>query len=371
MEVYVCGGAVRDVLIGIKPKDIDYVVVGATPEDMVAHNFTQVGIDFPVFLHPKTGDEYALARVERKTGVGYTEFHCNTNGITLEEDLSRRDLTMNGMAVHIDDWETFVETGSTCLLIDPFHGYDDIISRTIRHIGPAFSEDPIRVLRAARFSGRYGFDICAHTKVLMADVVQELNTISTDRIWTEFQKGLGEQYAYRMIEVLEQVGAFDVDIMCPFKQEQEVDLFNGNDRVLSMKYSPVNIPVRFAIMGQHFDETTFKSHRIPNDCVKLTMAVQKHGTTLVKFDEQPKEVRLNIIEQLRAVNSSEFVDTVFTTLMVMSGNSLEGPRHQFARDVNVIRHIGSDGTIEQIIADTPKGSDIKQKIKEARLAVMD
>ena len=160
IKIYAVGGSVRDILLGRTPKDLDYVVVGATPEDMLKSGFEKVGADFPVFLHPKTKDEYALARTERKVGLGYTGFECSFDpSITLEEDLMRRDLTFNSMAVNKNDWEEFTRTRNPDLVIDPFNGILDLNNRLIRHTSKAFSEDPVRVLRVARFAARYNFKI--------------------------------------------------------------------------------------------------------------------------------------------------------------------------------------------------------------------
>ena len=163
MKIYLVGGAVRDALLGLPIKDKDWVVVGATPQEMLDAGYQQVGRDFPVFLHPKSREEYALARTERKSGSGYTGFTCYAApDVTLEADLQRRDLTINAMA-RDDDGE----------IIDPYNGRDDLENRLLRHVSPAFSEDPLRVLRVARFAARYahlGFRIADETMTLMRDM---------------------------------------------------------------------------------------------------------------------------------------------------------------------------------------------------------
>ncbi|NMH59337.1 CCA tRNA nucleotidyltransferase [Alteromonas ponticola] len=188
MQIYLVGGAVRDELLNRKVTERDFVVVGATPEQMLDKGFTQVGKDFPVFLHPKTKEEYALARTERKSGKGYTGFVCNASAdVTLEEDLLRRDLTINAMARDAD--------GN---LIDPFNGLTDLDSRIIRHVSTAFIEDPLRVFRVARFAARYahlGFTIAEETLQLMQTVAvhNELDHLSAERVWHETQRSLQEQ----------------------------------------------------------------------------------------------------------------------------------------------------------------------------------
>ena len=188
MQVYLVGGAVRDTLLGRPVTERDYVVVGATPDDMLAKGFTQVGKDFPVFLHPRTNEEYALARTERKSGAGYTGFICDASSeVTLEEDLRRRDLTVNAMAQ--DD------SGN---IIDPYNGKADLENRCLRHVSQAFSEDPLRVFRAARFAARYAyldFYIAEDTIALMTSMATsgELKALSAERVWQETKRSLLEQ----------------------------------------------------------------------------------------------------------------------------------------------------------------------------------
>ena len=202
MQVYLVGGAVRDALLDRHVTERDYVVVGATPKEMLEKGFTQVGKDFPVFLHPKTGEEYALARTERKSGKGYTGFVCDaSSNVTLEEDLKRRDLTVNAMAQSTD--------GS---IIDPYNGQRDLQNRVLRHVSEAFSEDPLRVFRIARFAARYtylGFTIAAETKALMTEMAQsgELQSLSAERVWQETRRNLLEDNPEVFFEILSSVGA--------------------------------------------------------------------------------------------------------------------------------------------------------------------
>jgi tRNA nucleotidyltransferase (CCA-adding enzyme) len=181
MRTYLVGGAVRDQLLGKEPKERDWVVVGSSPDEMIAKGFKQVGKDFPVFIHPKSGEEYALARTERKSGHGYTGFNFNTDSnVTLEEDLERRDLTINAIAQ--DDSGNF---------IDPFDGQKDILEKKLRHVSDAFSEDPLRVLRIARFkSDLDGFEITKETLIKIDDIKKsgELNYLTGERIWLELYK---------------------------------------------------------------------------------------------------------------------------------------------------------------------------------------
>ena len=205
MNTYLVGGAVRDRLLGIPVKDRDYVVVGATPDDMLRAGYKPVGKDFPVFLHPQTHEEYALARTERKTGRGYHAFAFDTAAsVTLEDDLRRRDLTINAIA---ED-----EHGG---LIDPFRGVRDLEAKILRHVSPAFAEDPVRVRRVARFAARYadrGFRIAEETLALMRGMVAdgEVDHLVTERVWAETQKALSEKTPSAFVRALRDTGALRV-----------------------------------------------------------------------------------------------------------------------------------------------------------------
>ena len=204
MQVYKVGGFVRDTLLGKTPKDTDYVVVGATPEQMLEAGFKQVGADFPVFLHPETGDEYALARTERKTGRGYNGFETDHRPtVTLEQDLERRDLTINAMAMDAD--------GN---VIDPFDGQEDLRDKVLCHIGPAFADDPVRVLRLARFHARYGpeWEIAPATMYFCRKMVEdgELDYLTKERVVAELLKALAEPHPSLFFEMLHACGALDV-----------------------------------------------------------------------------------------------------------------------------------------------------------------
>lgn len=199
---YLVGGAVRDQLLGRHVKDRDWVVVGASPEWMLEQGFRPVGKDFPVFLHPDTQEEYALARTERKTAKGYHGFQFYTDTtVTLEQDLARRDLTINAMAQ--------TESG---VLIDPYHGLDDLTNKLLRHVSSAFAEDPVRILRVARFAARYaplGFTVAPETMKLMQAMVQngEIAALVPERVWQEMEQALGEPIPARFVEVLHDCGA--------------------------------------------------------------------------------------------------------------------------------------------------------------------
>jgi tRNA nucleotidyltransferase (CCA-adding enzyme) len=198
VKAYVVGGAVRDELLGLPVQDRDYVVVGSSPAEMERLGYKPVGKDFPVFLHPQTHEEYALARTERKSGRGYKGFTVRASpDVTLEEDLRRRDLTINAMAKAQDG-----------TLIDPFGGRQDLQDGLLRHVGEAFAEDPVRILRVARFAARFGFRVAPETMALMRSMVEsgEADYLVPERVWQEFSRGLMERDPGRMFEVLEACG---------------------------------------------------------------------------------------------------------------------------------------------------------------------
>lgn len=229
MKIYLVGGAVRDQLLHLPVKDRDWVVVGATPENLTAQGYQQVGRDFPVFIHPSSKEEYALARTERKTASGYTGFICDFSpNISLEQDLLRRDLTINAIAQDEDG-----------KYYDFYGGLEDLKQRILRHISPAFAEDPLRVLRVARFAARYhylGFSIAAETLSLMRQISQtgELAHLTPERVWLETEKALAERNPEIYFEVLRQVGALGIlfpeiqalyGVPNPAKYHPEIDTF--------------------------------------------------------------------------------------------------------------------------------------------------
>ncbi|MEQ9874970.1 multifunctional CCA addition/repair protein [Pectobacterium brasiliense] len=253
MKIYLVGGAVRDSLLGLPVTEKDWVVVGATPENLLEQGYQQVGKDFPVFLHPISRDEYALARTERKSGKGYTGFVCHAApDVTLEQDLLRRDLTINAIAR--------TERGD---LIDPYHGRRDLENRVLRHVSDAFSEDPLRVLRVARFAARFahlGFQIAEETMALMQTMAHEgeLAYLTPERVWKETEKALGTSSPDVYFQVLRDCGALAVlfpeidnlyGVPAPAKWHPEIDTGIHTMMTVAMaaRLSP-EIDVRFATL---------------------------------------------------------------------------------------------------------------------------
>jgi len=260
VKVYVVGGAVRDELLGLPVQDRDYVVVGATPEEMVRAGYKPVGKDFPVFLHPRSHEEYALARTERKSGRGYKGFTVHAApDVTLEEDLRRRDLTINAMAKD--------EAGQ---LIDPFGGKRDLEKRMLRHVSEAFAEDPVRILRVARFAARFGFSLAPETLALMQRMVAsgETDYLVPERVWQEFAKGLMEEQPERMFEVLE---------ACGLRQKLLPEL---KERIGIQG----TLPVRFARLAWPLKEAEVEALcerlRVPNEVRELALLASRNRVAL-------------------------------------------------------------------------------------------
>ena len=266
MQIFIVGGAVRDELLGRPNDDRDYVVVGATLEDLLKQGFRPVGKDFPVFLHPQTQDEYALARTERKSGRGYHGFTFHTApDVTLEEDLARRDLTINAMAKAPDG-----------TLIDPFHGQRDLSAKILRHVGPAFAEDPVRILRIARFAARFSdFTVAPETLTLMRDMVAsgEVDHLVAERVWQELAKGLMEARPSRMFEVLRDCGALarllpELDALfgVPQRADYHPEIDTGIHTMMVVDQSAIRgftLPVRFAALTHDLGKGTTPADILP------------------------------------------------------------------------------------------------------------
>jgi len=277
MKIYVVGGAVRDALLGLPVQDHDHVVVGATPEQMVAAGYRPVGKDFPVFLHPKTQEEYALARTERKTAPGYHGFVFHTSpDVTLEDDLVRRDLTVNAMA-----------RGDDGVIVDPYGGQRDLAARVFRHVSEAFAEDPVRILRVARFAARFAdFRVAPETNALMRSMVEagEVDALVPERVWQELARGLMEQRPSRMFAVLRDCGALarimpELDAAWPAQLEADgaVHIMAVIDHAAAQGHA---VAVRFAALVQTLDgiDGMCKRLKVPNDCRDLAlMTAREHG----------------------------------------------------------------------------------------------
>lgn len=331
MKIYMVGGAVRDRLLQRPVHDTDWVVVGASPEDMTARGFTPVGRDFPVFLHPETHEEYALARTERKSGMGYRGFVVHTApDVTLEEDLARRDLTINAIAAPAG-W-----TGAEDVF-DPYHGQADLQARVLRHVTEAFREDPVRILRVARFAARFtDFHVAPETLQLMREMVDagEADHLVPERVWQEISRGLMEAQPSRMFEVLRACGALRVLLPeldrlwgVPQRAEYHPEVDSGVHAMLVLDMaaqlqSPLS--VRFACLCHDFGKGTTPAEmlprhigheqrsarllqgvcarwRVPNDCKELADVVAREHGNIHRSGELNPAAVLRLLERCDAL----------------------------------------------------------------------
>ena len=304
MKSYLVGGALRDRLLGLPVVERDWVVVGATVAEMEQQGFRQVEAEFPVFMHPQSGEEYALARTETKTASGYAGFRVECEPeITLQQDLKRRDLTINAMA---ED-----EDGN---LIDLFGGREDLEQRALRHISPAFAEDPVRLLRLARFAAKLDFDVAAETQALLQEMAAsgELQALQPERVWREMERALGEWYPWRFFEVLQDAGA--LEILLP---ELAAALEQRPETVAALQLvatSSKNSVVRFAVVmwavvavGGDLDRFC-RRLRAPRGYCELLELLQRGGELFRDAGEGSAESILRLIRQSRATQQAERFD---------------------------------------------------------------
>ena len=334
-KVYKVGGAVRDQLLGLPVNDTDWVVVGATPEQMTARGFVPVGRDFPVFLHPKTHEEYALARTERKNGMGYRGFVVHTAAdVTLEEDLARRDLTINAIAGP-EDWS------KTSELFDPYNGQQDLRDKVLRHVTDAFREDPVRILRLARFSARLtDFTVAPETLQLMREMVAagEVDALVPERVWQEISRGLMEAQPSRMFNLLRECGALErllpeLDRLwgVPQRAEHHPEVDTGVHAMMVLDMSArlqTSLAVRFACLCHDFGKGTTPADvlprhidherrsvdllldvcerwRVPNDCKELAEVVAREHGNIHRSNELNPAALLRLLERCDAIRKPE------------------------------------------------------------------
>lgn len=293
MKIYLVGGAVRDKLLGLPAKERDWVVVGATPEQMLQQGFKPVGSDFPVFLHPTTNEEYALARTERKSGHGYAGFTFHADpSVTLVEDLKRRDLTINAMAEDADS-----------NLIDPYNGQQDLADGFLHHVSDAFVEDPVRVLRIARFNARFaglGFHVAPDTEALLKQMVQsgEVDHLVAERVWQETQKALAEEYPSSFFAVLHDCGALAVIF------PELANIFT-DDNMATLQHAVLlsdNPAVRFAALVQHVKPEAIQQLatrlRLPTDYKDLALATAQWQAAYAKARKNSAEEILEVLNRV-------------------------------------------------------------------------
>lgn len=400
MQVFLVGGAVRDQLLQLEVKDRDYVVVGSSPEKLLALGYQQVGKDFPVFLHPQSGEEYALARTERKQGYGYKGFTCYAGkDVTLEEDLIRRDLTINAMALS--------EQGE---LIDPYHGLADLKNKQLRHISSAFSEDPLRVLRVARFAARFykqGFRIAPETFHLMQALTGsgELTHLSAERIWQETAKALSTDSPQIYFKILRECGALAIlfpeinalfGIPGPALWHPEIDTGLHTLMVVeqSVKLSD-SLAFRFACLVHDLGKAltpkekwpSHKGHgvlglaaikalcarlRVPNECRDLALLVSEHHTLIHKAFELPPSELIKLMDKNDAWRKPQrFLQMLQCCVADSKGRTgFEDKDYPGADYVWRAFLAAQKVDVQDIIKQGFKGAEIKKALQQTRMAAL-
>ena len=397
MEIYLVGGAVRDELLGLPVNERDWVVVGATSEQMLARGFKQVGKDFPVFLHPETHEEYALARTERKTAPGYHGFSLDTAPeVTLEEDLKRRDLTINAMA-----------RDKCGCLIDPYKGCADIEGRWLRHVAPAFAEDPVRVLRVARFHARYarlGFRVAAETLELMRAMVDqgEVDALVPERVWAETLKALAEPNPECFIQTLRDCGALarvfpEIDrlfgVPQPVEHHPEVD--TGRHLLLCLQQAvklEADTVVRFAVLvhdlgkgvtppeqwprhigheksGAELVRGLCRRLRAPNEYRDLGALVAEHHTRCHRALEMRPKSLLKTLEVLDALRKPKrFEQFLLACEADARGRAgLESRAYPQAEKLRTAQRAVAAVAVKPLVEQGLKGDALKNAIRQLRL----
>ncbi|WP_341516943.1 multifunctional CCA addition/repair protein [Citrobacter gillenii] len=400
MKIYLVGGAVRDALLGLPVKDKDWVVVGATPQEMLDAGYQQVGRDFPVFLHPQTREEYALARTERKSGSGYTGFTCYAAAdVTLEADLQRRDLTINALA-RDDDGE----------IIDPYNGRRDLENRLLRHVSPAFSEDPLRVLRVARFAARYAhlsFRIADETLALMREMTAdgELAHLTPERVWKETENALTTRNPQVFFQVLRDCGALRVlfpeidalfGVPAPAQWHPEIDTGIHTLMTLSMAamLSP-NVDIRFATLchdlgkaltpkalwprhhghgpaGVKLVEQLCQRLRVPNDIRDLAKLVAEFHDLIHTFPIlQPKTI-VKLFDSIDAWRKPQRVEQIALTSEadVRGRTGFEAADYPQGRLLREAWQVAQTVPTKEVVEAGFKGPDIREELTRRRIAAV-
>jgi len=397
MEIYLVGGYVRDQLLGLNTKDRDWLVVGATADELLKQGYRQVGKDFPVFLHPETNEEYALARTERKISAGYSgfSFHADT-GVTLEEDLARRDLTINAIAQS--------DKGN---LIDPYNGQADIKAKILRHVSPAFIEDPVRILRIARFAARFaelGFVIADETLALMQNMVRsgEVDSLVPERVWQETMRALAEKTPARYFEVLRECGALEklfpeIDrlwgVPQPEKHHPEIDTGIHTMMVLTQAAKLSSDPkVRFAALvhdlgkgttpksqwPKHIDhesrgvplvEALCDRYRIPNDYRELGIIVAKYHLHYHRAAELRADTFLKTLNALDAFRRPERFE-LFLLACEADSRGRTGFENKDFEQPDIYRKVFKVANAldaKELVTKGLQGKDIKKELSKLRI----
>jgi tRNA nucleotidyltransferase (CCA-adding enzyme) len=357
MEIFKVGGAVRDELLGLAPTEFDWVVVGATPEQMRELGYRRVGRDFPVFLHPETNEEYALARTERKVGARHTDFVCDAGpDVTLEDDLARRDLTINAIAQAADG-----------TLIDPWSGRRDLDNRVLRHVSDAFAEDPLRVFRVARFAaqlGPFGFEVAPETMALMTTMARrgDLDALSAERVWQELRKTLATTQPQRFFEVLDACnGLAD---WFPELRDRVAMVSRLWQRTAQQLAESL---LRFAALGWLLDtgdvERFCTRLKAPNDFRQLALACASIGPALANWRAHDGAALLALGKQAGMLRQPDVFTRLLDVIAACSGNDL-APLAEAAARARAV-------TSEPLIAKGIEGPALGRALDTERARVLD
>ncbi len=382
MQIYLVGGAVRDALMGLPVVDRDWVVVGSTPAEMVAQGFKPVGKDFPVFLHPVTHEEYALARTERKTVPGYRGFVIHAApDVTLEQDLARRDITINSIAVYAQHTrpERLIDSNvhqfspNPSQLIDPFGGQADVQAKLLRHVTPAFREDPVRILRVARFNARFpDFSVAPETLALMRDMVAsgEVNALVAERVWQELSKGLMAARPSKMMAVLADTDALR-HLLPPLRTHADT-AFAALDKAAE---AGASLAVRFTCLMSHFEPDAAFLRRVPRQCSELAALWEReHAAIAIAATGAPELVRL--FERCDAFRKPARFGDLLHCCALPQGRDTQGTEtRRLAGALAVARTVTSQTALAQFAAQERGGADasglqVAAAIRQARVAAV-
>jgi tRNA nucleotidyltransferase (CCA-adding enzyme) len=359
MQTYIVGGAVRDALLGLPAGDRDWVVVGGSPQQLIAAGFLPVGKDFPVFLHPDTREEYALARTERKTAAGYHGFVFHAEpSVTLEQDLARRDLTINAMA-----------RDAQGTIIDPFGGQHDLKARVLRHVTDAFREDPVRILRLARFSARFAdFNVAQETMQLMRQMVDagEVDALVAERVWQEIARGLMEKKPARMFNVLRECHAFqrlmpEVDRVWDAALSRIVDESAQLDAPL---------PVRFACLTHRLAAEVrglCERLRVPTECRELAEVVTRERANIdASLDADAGEI-VRLLDRCDAWRKPQRFEQVLLACRAIACRDDYPPRDHLAKALAAALAVATNEIASDAHARGINGPKVGELIQHARI----
>jgi len=416
MKIHLVGGAVRDALLGLPVTDRDWVVVGATPQALIDQGFLPVGKDFPVFLHPTTHEEYALARTERKTAPGYHGFAVHAApDVTLEEDLARRDITINAIAANAD-WiratGQFSINDAQLTLIDPFQGQEDLANKVFRHVSPAFREDPVRILRIARFAARFAdFSVAPETLALMREMVAsgEVEHLVPERVWQELARGLMEATPSRMFAVLRDCGALkrllpEVDRLwgVPQRADYHPEIDTGVHLMMVLNMSArlgASLPVRFACLGHDLGKGNTPADvlprhmgheersakllkplcerlRVPTDCREIADVMAREHSNIHRSADISAAALTRLLERCDALRKPQRMADILLACECDARGRLGHaedtypPRQRLLSVLQVMQRIDSKSIAAEAASAGASGQKVGEMIHHARVAAV-